>query len=89
VKQYHRDGEILTTAQLRQHEIEFELYERKAKFELGRAEGEAKGRAEGKEEGKREASVEMARALLERGMNLTEIASITKLSEDQIKALLN
>jgi len=109
VKQYHRDGEILTTAQLRQHEIEFELYERKAKFELGRAEGEAKGRAEGRAEGeakgraegraegrvegeakgKWEASVEMARALLERGMNLTEIASITKLSEDQIKALLN
>jgi hypothetical protein len=27
--------------------------------------------------------------LLERGMNLTEIASITKLSEDQIKVLLN
>ena len=93
VKQYHRDGEILTTAQLRQHEIEFELYERKAKFELGRAEGraegEAKGRVEGEAKGKWDASVEMARALLERGMNLTEIASITKLSEDQIKALLN
>jgi hypothetical protein len=93
VKQYHRDGEILTAAQLRQHEIEFELYERKAKFELGRAEGraegEAKGRVEGEAKGKWDASVEMARALLERGMNLTEIASITKLSEDQIKALLN
>ncbi len=85
MKQYHIDGEILTTAQLRQHEIEFELYERKAKFELGKTEG----RAEGEAKGKWEASIEMARALLERGMNVTEIASITKLSEDQIKALLN
>lgn len=48
-----------------------------------------KGKEEGKKEGEKEAKLAVAKELLKRGMNIDEIAEITKLSKEEIKKLLN
>ena len=53
----------------------------------GRAEGKAEGKAEGRAEGKAESTKAIALKLLQGGMGLPEVAHITELSEDELKAL--
>lgn len=48
-----------------------------------------KGKEEGKKEGEKEGRLAVAKELLKRGMNIDEIAEITKLSKEEIKKLLN
>lgn len=50
--------------------------------------GREKGLEEGREEGKEERSIEIARSLMGIGMPTGQIAAITKLTEEQVKALL-
>ena len=55
---------------------------------IGRAEGLAEGRAEGLAEGKLDQALNTARKLYDKGMNLEEIAELTDLSLEQLKAAL-
>ncbi len=54
----------------------------------GRAKGLAEGKAEGLAEGKAEARVEIARRMLEKGLDPTLISEVTGLSPDEIRSLL-
>ena len=54
----------------------------------GRIEGKAEGRAEGRAEGKLDQALNTARKLYYKGMNLEEIAELTDLSIEQLKASL-
>ena len=49
--------------------------------------GRIEGKIEGKQEGKQEEKIEIARKLKIKGMSNQEIADLTGLSEDQIRAL--
>ena len=53
----------------------------------GRAEGRADGRAEGRAEGREEGRAEVAKTMMEKGMDVKIIASLTGLSEEEIKSL--
>ena len=53
----------------------------------GLAEGEAKGREEGREEGKQTKAMEIARNLKAAGMQVSDIAIATGLTEEQVAAL--
>ena len=53
----------------------------------GRAEGKAEGRAEGRVEGRAEGRAEVAKTMMEKGMDVKIIASLTGLSEEEIKSL--
>jgi len=50
-------------------------------------EGEAKGEAKGKAEGRAETTRKLAINLLRIGMNLEQIAEVTELSLEQVRAL--
>ncbi|RCK80802.1 MAG: putative transposase [Candidatus Ozemobacter sibiricus] len=54
----------------------------------GLEEGRAKGRAEGRAEGQAEAKTEIARRMLEKGLDLPFIAEVTGLSIEEIRALI-
>ena len=51
------------------------------------SEGIAQGKVEGKSEGKYETSIEIAQSLIKIGMEISQIAEITKLSIDEIEKL--
>ena len=53
--------------------------------EEGRKEGLKEGREEGRKEGREEGLKEIAQSLAERGMNLSDIAEITKVSMETIQ----
>ena len=73
---------------LDQRTIEAEGREKALKaLEEGRAEGLEEGRAEGLEEGRTEGLKEVAANALQKGMDIALIASITGLSEEEIKTL--
>jgi predicted transposase/invertase (TIGR01784 family) len=50
-------------------------------------EGEARGKAEGEAKGKAETTRKLAINLLRIGMNLEQIAEVTELSVEQVRAL--
>lgn len=56
---------------------------------MGRAEGRAEGLAEGLAEGKAQEKIQIARNLLEAGMNPQMISSVTGLTEREISGLLH
>ncbi len=58
-----------------------------AQRRIGREEGLAEGRAEGRAEGMKENNRDIARKMLSRGMCVEDIADITGLSVDELKAL--
>ncbi|WP_066189446.1 RpnC/YadD family protein [Gracilibacillus timonensis] len=62
-------------------------------YEMGMREGEQKGMEEGKQEGIREGTrgskQEIALRMITKGMSVSEIAEITKLSEEEIKKLVD
>ena len=70
-------------------------YAKKYEHDLGREEGKkqglAEGLAEGREEGKKEGEIlkqkEIAKEMLKKGFEVSLIAEITKLSEDEINEL--
>ncbi len=51
------------------------------------ARGEAKGRAEGLEEGLAEGRRETAKILLEKGLDISFISEVTRLSKEEIQCL--
>jgi predicted transposase/invertase (TIGR01784 family) len=53
----------------------------------GRIEGLAEGKAEGRVEGLAEGKAEAARRMLARNMDISLVADITGLSEDEVRAL--
>ena len=55
----------------------------------GKAEGKAEGLIEGKLEGQLDEKFEVAKSMLNKGFDISLIADITKLSEQDIKALLS
>lgn len=63
------------------------LLDERWKIEGAREEGKAEGKAEGKEEGKVEGKVEVARNLLQMGMEISSIVKATGLTEDEIRKL--
>ena len=56
-------------------------------LEEGEAKGEARGKAEGEAKGKAETTRKLAINLLRIGMNLEQIAEVTELSVEQVRAL--
>ena len=56
-------------------------------MEKGRAEGKEEGRAEGIEEGMSQRSLEIARKMLEKGMDEASIMDMTGLTAEEIKLL--
>lgn len=56
--------------------------------EEGRAEGREEGLTEGRAEGERQKAIKIAKQLKETGMPLSQIATITELSEEEIARLL-
>src|SRR5690625_4779419 len=65
-------------------------WERKGRIEgkaEGRIEGMAEGKIEGKLEGKLEAKMTVARRMLEHGMSVDEIVTLTELSHDEVAKL--
>ena len=56
-------------------------------FEAGYADGETKGLADGMAEGKAEGKAEVAKAMIEFGMPISQIQQLTGLTEEQLKAL--
>jgi predicted transposase/invertase (TIGR01784 family) len=60
------------------------LFEGEAK---GRAEGEAKGRAEGEAKGRAEGKTEIALNMFKKGIPIEDIAELTGLSLDYLRAL--
>ena len=56
-------------------------------FKKGKAEGEAKGLEKGKAEGITEGKVEVARAMLKKNSPIDFIASVTGLTEEQVRNL--
>lgn len=57
-------------------------------LEEGRQEGRLEGRQEGRQEGREEARAEMVRLMLSKGMSLDQIASLTDLSLEAVRALI-
>ena len=57
-------------------------------FAKGRAVGLEEGRQEGRQEGREEARAEMVRLMLSKGMSLDQIASLTDLSLEAVRALI-
>lgn len=57
-------------------------------FAKGRAVGLEEGRQEGRQEGREEARAEMVRLMLAKGMSLDQIASLTDLSQEAVRALI-
>lgn len=55
---------------------------------ISREKGFAKGRAVGRQEGRDEARAEMVRLMLAKGMSLDQIASLTDLSQEAVRALI-
>lgn len=55
---------------------------------ISREKGFAKGRAVGRQEGREEARAEMVRLMLAKGMSLDQIASLTDLSLEAVRALI-
>ena len=55
---------------------------------ISREKGFAKGRAVGRQEGRDEARAEMVRLMLSKGMSLDQIASLTDLSLEAVRALI-
>lgn len=55
---------------------------------ISREKGFAKGRAVGRQEGREEARAEMVRLMLAKGMSLDQIASLTDLSQEAVRALI-
>ena len=53
----------------------------------GRAEGEAKGRAEGEAKGRAERNVEIAKAMLKKGLTVEMVMSCTGLSKKEVEEL--
>ena len=53
----------------------------------GLAEGLAEGEAKGKAEGRAEAKTEIARGMLENGIDLKLIVKLTGLSEEEVRSL--
>ncbi len=58
-------------------------------IEKGIEKGIKKGIEKGIEKGKKEGKIAVAKKLLEKGMDIDEIAEITELSKEEIKKLLN
>ena len=56
-------------------------------FEKGYTDGQAEGLAEGLAEGKAEGKAEVAKAMIEFGMPLSQIQQLTGLTEEQVKTL--
>lgn len=56
--------------------------------EKGFAKGRAVGLEEGRQEGREEARAEMVRLMLSKGMSLDQIASLTDLSLEAVRALI-
>ena len=70
----------LTEDQWRDYELDLEKYQRTmSEFRTARQEG--------REEGREEAKLEIARAMLQKGLSLEVIAECTKLSPTEISAL--
>ena len=57
-------------------------------FAKGRAVGLEEGRQEGRQEGREEARAEMVRLMLAKGMSLDQIAFLTDLSLEAVRALI-
>ncbi len=55
---------------------------------ISREKGFAKGRAVGRQEGRDEARAEMVRLMLAKGMSQDQIASLTDLSQEAVRALI-
>ena len=73
---------------MKQAMYNFDIKEATAKGkEEGLAEGESKGIAIGKEQGGNEKAITIAKKLLEDGMDISKVASITGLNEDDITNL--
>jgi len=56
-------------------------------YQDGKVEGKAEGLIEGKLEGQLDEKFEVAKSMLDKGFDISLIADITKLSEQDIKAL--
>ncbi len=56
-------------------------------LEKGRAEGRAEGRVEGRAEGREQRNIEIARKMLEAGMEMDSIAGITGLTKETVENL--
>lgn len=78
IKDLKGDGGMLASAEMVWKE--FDGY-----FIRGRKQGRIEGRIEGKREGKRENMLEVAKTMLEENFSISQIAKITKLTEDEIK----
>lgn len=55
---------------------------------VGLEEGRQEGRQDGRQEGREEARAEMVRLMLSKGMSLDQIASLTDLSLEAVRALI-
>ena len=63
------------------------MLKEKQKEEHARMEGHAEGKAEGRAEGRAEEKSDIARKMMECGMDMEQISQITGLSLEQIKKL--
>lgn len=80
-------------------EKEWELYQSRKMAEIdynsgiasareeGREEGEKVGIEKGERKGKKEAKIQIAKKLIESGMELEKVAQVTGLSENEIKEI--
>ena len=74
--------------ELREYEDSLKAYrDIKNSLDTAKAEGRAEGRAEGKAEGRAEGRAEVAKTMMGKGMDVKIIASLTGLSEEEIKSL--
>lgn len=82
---------LLTEAQVmtdRAYELQIERKEARAEgLKEGREKGLLEGREEGREEGRKEGRMEIAKSLMERGVDISIIAGATGFSEAEIRAL--
>ena len=62
-------------------------YARESGREEGLKEGHKKGRAEGREEGAKQNSVDIAKRMLEKGIDIGTISELTCLTEKEISEL--
>ena len=73
--------------ELREYEDSLKAYrDIKNSLDTAKAEGRAEGRAEGKAEGRAEGRAEVAKTMMGKGMDVKIIASLTGLSEEEIKS---
>ena len=71
--------------QLLQYEDSLKYYrDLKNSFDTAREDGREKGRQEGRQEGKQERNIEIAKAMLEEGIDIKTIVKITGLTEQLI-----